>query len=398
MRDLIWRLFHHQSKFWNFMGSLSAITGLVCFALSSTFKKLFGEWDFLHFLIYLSVSSVILLIALLARRIRVSGNFLLKGHMVLFNFGLTCLYSVVRDKTLTGKPDALSTISYGSFALMSLSMSRKFELGFETGLFSFFLACFSVQLIEISGILSVIAVGFSYVLINFRSYSDSQVEIGSTGPHDFHCFQVDPANEYNNAEEQHSTRIGEVSRESLSGDSQQSSEEHDTCSVLSHQAEVSNQDDVSSGKNLVTNENGWINLGSPMSQLISGTPPSEFSRDITGDAIQLNPWQLQVCDGVHSMKPRLMYDPLRRVWLRLEEAALVFRMVEEADLEVTKRPEMRVLVKPAAKDSGDDSSTSSPTSVLPQLRTDADEAEQEEEDEEEEKEPLKFNQVLWVQR
>ncbi|XP_028773793.1 uncharacterized protein LOC114730854 [Neltuma alba] len=104
------------------------------------------------------------------KRIRVSEKF--QGPVAALMFDVICLISVVNDK-LVPKSDALSIISYGSFALMSLSMSRKFELGFETGFSSFFLSLFATQLFKIKWIRLPLALVFCSLIISLRHYSES---------------------------------------------------------------------------------------------------------------------------------------------------------------------------------------------------------------------------------
>ena len=100
------------------------------------------------------------------------------------------------DKLVPGKSDALSIISYGSFALMSLSLSRKFELGFETGFFSFFLSMFVQQLCKINLKLSPVAILFCLVVFILRHHSESfVVESASITPNVAHHIEVGPPNE-----------------------------------------------------------------------------------------------------------------------------------------------------------------------------------------------------------
>ncbi|XP_028770536.1 uncharacterized protein LOC114727917 [Neltuma alba] len=437
------------STIWNFVGFVSAIAGLVCFGLSSTYKISFGKFGFGGLLVYLLVGLMVWCLILWGKRIRVSEK--VQGPVAALMFDVICLISVVNDKLVLAKSDAWSIISYGSFALMSLSMSRKFELGFETGFSSFFLTLFATQLFKINWILFLIALLFSSLVVMLRHYPESGVEFGSInlnhmgspnaavleiGDEDIYEEMQDSSGkgevsghsllsmnyQKNNQKESsqathHSASNGDFSEGSmLDWDKEQNNEKETRSSFAathhfprigeasddwnneqndeeeedrsSFPAESSYQDHVSSGVNTVTIQNGWMHSSSEP-ELISAAAPWELLRDRAGhDAIQLNTWRLQVSDGRHFTYPRLMYDPSRRVWLWLEEAALVFRMVEEADLELTMRPEMRVSVKPEAADSGDDSGTSSPTSVL-QVRTDADEEGKKGEGvEEEEEEPF----------
>ena len=118
--------FKHQ---WKFLGFVSSTVGLVCYALSPSFRHLYGEWNIMKIILYVVVSSIISCIMLFAEQL----TFLrLKAHVLFVVMMLTSLYSVRYDKTVDGKPDALSPISSGAFSLMSLSLSRQIELGFES--------------------------------------------------------------------------------------------------------------------------------------------------------------------------------------------------------------------------------------------------------------------------
>ncbi|XP_028770570.1 IQ domain-containing protein IQM5-like [Neltuma alba] len=159
---------------WKFVGSLSGIAGLVCFGFSSTYKISFGKLGIGGLLLYLFVAVIIWSLILWGKRIRVSEKF--QGPVAALIFDVICLISAVNEKLLPAKSDALSIISYGSFALMSLSMSRKFELGFETGFSTFFLTLFATQLFKIKWILLPIALVFCSLIVILRHYSESVVQ------------------------------------------------------------------------------------------------------------------------------------------------------------------------------------------------------------------------------
>ncbi|MCI12089.1 leucine zipper protein, partial [Trifolium medium] len=74
---------------------------------------------------------------------------------------------------MNGKPDAYSLISCAAFAIMSLSLSRQTQCGFEIDLLYFFLGCLIVQLMKIKLQLFIIGAGFSYSLIILRSFLSS---------------------------------------------------------------------------------------------------------------------------------------------------------------------------------------------------------------------------------
>ena len=108
---------------------------------------------------------------LFAEKFEVRRYVIHKAHVVFLVLMLTSLYSVFYDETVDGKPDALSIISSGAFALMSLSLSSQIKLGFELGMSSFFLGCFTVQLLKVNFMLTPAAVVFCYLVIVVRSHS-----------------------------------------------------------------------------------------------------------------------------------------------------------------------------------------------------------------------------------
>ncbi|KAF7816183.1 Calmodulin-binding transcription activator 5 [Senna tora] len=164
---------------WKCVGFVSSVIGLVSYALSSSFTHLFGEWNLLKILIYAGFSLIICSIMLFAKKRQLSRSFLLKSHVGFLVLMLASLYSSFYDKSMNGKPDVLSLISSGAFALMSLSLSRQIELGFEVGVSNFFAGCLTVQLMKINLLLAFVAVVFCYSLIVTRCYLDSHPQIGN---------------------------------------------------------------------------------------------------------------------------------------------------------------------------------------------------------------------------
>lgn len=87
---------------------------------------------------------------------------------------LTTFYSFFYDKAIKGKKlDRFSLISCASFALMSLSLSKQTNLGFEGDLLNFFLGCLTVQLMKVHLMLGFIAAIFCYFVIVVRSRRSS---------------------------------------------------------------------------------------------------------------------------------------------------------------------------------------------------------------------------------
>ncbi|PNX82562.1 exocyst complex component [Trifolium pratense] len=158
-----------QPKVWRFVGFASSVVGLLCYALSSSFNYLFGDWNLLKIFLYSGFSFIISLMVLFANIWQHSTSFRFKSHTAFLVLTITSLYSFFFDKVVTGKPDAYSLISCSSFAIMLLSLSRQNECGFEVDLFYFFLGCLIVQLMKIKLLLFILGAGFSYLLIILRS-------------------------------------------------------------------------------------------------------------------------------------------------------------------------------------------------------------------------------------
>ncbi|CAI8604940.1 unnamed protein product [Vicia faba] len=98
-----------------------------------------------------------------------SSSLRFKAHTAFLVLTITSVYSFFFDKVVNGKPDAYSLVSCASFAIMSLSLSRRTHCGVEIDLLYFFLGCLIVQLMKISLQLLILGAGFSYSLIILRS-------------------------------------------------------------------------------------------------------------------------------------------------------------------------------------------------------------------------------------
>ncbi|KAJ7949020.1 Exocyst subunit exo70 family protein [Quillaja saponaria] len=169
--------------FWRIVGFVSSIVGFICYALSSSFKQLLGEWNPWKIVTYSLVSSVLSGMMLFAKNLGFSKNFMLKAHVGYLVLMLTSLYSFYEDKkSMEGKGEnkygsIFGLISSCSFELMSMSLSRLFDLGFDLGIFNFFLGCIMVSFMKMNFKLAVVGAVFCYLLINISSYSDSQLEV-----------------------------------------------------------------------------------------------------------------------------------------------------------------------------------------------------------------------------
>ncbi|RDY07257.1 Calmodulin-binding transcription activator 5, partial [Mucuna pruriens] len=181
-----------QPLLWRCIGFLSSITGLLSYALSSSFKHLFGEWNLLKIILYGVWSIIMCSVVLLAKKWKLSRSLTLKARVGFLVLMLTSVYSFFYDKAVNGKPDVLGLISCASFAFMSFSLSRQIDLGFEVDLLNFFLGCLMVQLMKINLMLASIGGVFSYFLIILRSSLDSQQEIATATNHV--AIEIDIAN------------------------------------------------------------------------------------------------------------------------------------------------------------------------------------------------------------
>ncbi|XP_029129732.1 uncharacterized protein LOC109811045 isoform X1 [Cajanus cajan] len=158
-----------QEAVWRFVGFVSTIVGLLCYALSSSFDYLFGEWSLLKIFLYSIVSLLICLGNMFAKACRHSTTLRFKAHSSFVVLTVTSVYSYFADKLVNGKPDAYSLVSCAAFAIMSLSLSRQSECGFEVDLFYFFMGCLIVLLMKITLALAIVGIGFSYGLVILRS-------------------------------------------------------------------------------------------------------------------------------------------------------------------------------------------------------------------------------------
>ena len=155
------------------MGFVSVAAGLICYALSSSFNHLFGNWNLLKVLLYTLFSFIICLMILYANIWQNTRSLRFKAHTAFLVLTITSVYSFFFDKVVNGKPDAYSLISCAAFAIMSMSLSRQTQCGFEVDLLYFFLGCLIMQLMKIKMQLVIVGAGFSYSLIIIRSLISS---------------------------------------------------------------------------------------------------------------------------------------------------------------------------------------------------------------------------------
>ncbi|KAJ1437550.1 Exocyst complex component Exo70 [Sesbania bispinosa] len=182
-----------QSEVWRFIGFGSAVVGLFCYALSSSFNHLFGNWNLFKIFLYSVFSFIICLMVLFAKIWQHSRSLRFKANWAFMVLTITSVYSFFSDKVMNGKPDAYSLIFCAAFAIMSLSLSRQTECGFEVDFLYFFLGCLIVQLMKIRFELVIVGAGFSYSLIILRSY--------------FSLIDVALQNEYVGLQDEHSVVV-----------------------------------------------------------------------------------------------------------------------------------------------------------------------------------------------
>ncbi|KAJ1437560.1 IQ motif, EF-hand binding site [Sesbania bispinosa] len=132
---------------------------------------------------------------LLAKKWQLSRSLMLKAHVGFLVLMLTSVYSFFYDKEVNGNSDVLGLISCAAFALMSFSLSRQIDLGFEVDLLNFFLGCLTVQLMKINLMLAFLGAVLCYFLIILRSSLDSQHDIGNVGANATHhvAIEIDTA-------------------------------------------------------------------------------------------------------------------------------------------------------------------------------------------------------------
>ncbi|KAL5055617.1 hypothetical protein RYX36_036299 [Vicia faba] len=112
---------------------------------------------------------IISLMILYANIWKSSSSLRFKAHTAFLVLTITYVYSFFFDKVVNGKPDAYSLVSCASFAIMSLSLSRRTHCGVEIYLLYFFLRFLIVQLMKISLQLLILGAGFIYSIIILRS-------------------------------------------------------------------------------------------------------------------------------------------------------------------------------------------------------------------------------------
>ncbi|MCH93721.1 exocyst complex component EXO70B1-like, partial [Trifolium medium] len=165
---------------WRLVGLMSSVVGLLCYALSPSFNRLYGRWKPFKFFLYGSLSLAIFTTILFARKTSISTQHVqLKTFTSFAVLLIISVYSFFYDKAVNGKPEILSVVSNAAFALVSLSLHKLINFGFEIGVFSYFLGCFTVQLFTINWMLILIAIFFGCPLFVMHSSLNSRLEVAS---------------------------------------------------------------------------------------------------------------------------------------------------------------------------------------------------------------------------
>ncbi|CAL5189720.1 unnamed protein product [Lathyrus oleraceus] len=188
-------------KVWRVVGFTSAVVGLVSYALSSSFNHLFGNWNLWKIILYCVFCFILCFLILLAMIWNHLRSLRFKVQFAFLVLTITSVYSFFSDQMMNGKPDAYSLISSAAFAVMSLSLSRQTQCGFEVDLLYFFLGCLIVQLMKIKLQLFIVGAGFSYSLIVIHS-SFPSVSI-----------DVAPGNEHPGLQDENSVVVDIVSQQ-----------------------------------------------------------------------------------------------------------------------------------------------------------------------------------------
>jgi len=179
----------------------SSVVGLLCYALSSSFNHLLGNyWSWWKMLLYVVFSFIICLAVLFAPARSSSTSLRLEAHLAFLVLIITSVYSFLFDNMVKGKPDAYSLISCAAFAIMSLGLSNLTQFGFQIDLLYFFCGGLTVQLMKIKLWLVIVGGGFSYSLLQLRDYPrDAQGENLQLQVQNQVIIQVDDSGRFSNS-------------------------------------------------------------------------------------------------------------------------------------------------------------------------------------------------------
>ncbi|RHN52585.1 hypothetical protein MtrunA17_Chr6g0482151 [Medicago truncatula] len=161
---------------------MSSIVGLVCYALSPSFNRLIGKLKAFQIFLYGVLSLAIFTTILFAKQSsRTTRHVQLKTYSSFLVLMIISVYAFFYDRAVNGKPEILSIVSNAAFALVSLSLHKLINFGFEIGVFSYFLGCFTVQLLTINWMFIFVALFFGCPLFVMHSSLNSKREVASGG-------------------------------------------------------------------------------------------------------------------------------------------------------------------------------------------------------------------------
>ncbi|MED6107975.1 hypothetical protein PIB30_019202 [Stylosanthes scabra] len=186
------------SFLWRLASVSSAVLGLICYALSSSFNHLFGKWNPYKITLYTLFSSITFLVAVLAKdwqRSSILTSIARKWQRFrIFRFRsvttflvmlLTTVFSFFSDRAAAGaaKPDVYSVVSSVAFSAMSLSLSRNVPFIFEELLY-FFMGIFIAQMMKIKLLLGFfvgIVVSFLFVILHSLVHAHGVASLQASG-------------------------------------------------------------------------------------------------------------------------------------------------------------------------------------------------------------------------
>ncbi|ESW14148.1 hypothetical protein PHAVU_008G257000 [Phaseolus vulgaris] len=146
----------------------SSVVGVICYALSSTFNHLLGNWTWWKILLYIVFSFIICLAVFFSPKRSSTTSLRLEAHLAYLVLIVTSVSSFLFDNAAKGKPDAFSLISCAAFATMPLGLSNLTQLGFWVDLLYFFSGSLIVQLMKMNLWLVIVGGGFSYCLLQLQ--------------------------------------------------------------------------------------------------------------------------------------------------------------------------------------------------------------------------------------
>ncbi|KAK7251326.1 hypothetical protein RIF29_34412 [Crotalaria pallida] len=181
VRETTKRVVEDDTILWRFVGFVSSIVGLLCYALSPSFTRLIRGWNPLKLGLYVVLAYIIWAIILLAKQRPFSWKSKLTTMVGFVIFMLSNAYSFYFDKVMSGKPDILSMVSNVAFALMAVSFSKVFKIGSDFGVLSCFLALLAAQLMTIHFLLIFVAIFIGFPLFVMNSTLVSKLKVRSPG-------------------------------------------------------------------------------------------------------------------------------------------------------------------------------------------------------------------------